>query len=382
MLAIYIVDKHMVFQAPKTSSKVDSIYQGTKPRAKYVHKKLLTFLKQPFVSSKEATKEFASGNDVSVVSTTETDPGKSAPSDFVPLQQGMNKGTENTSYDYLFAGTDLHALIDQTKSIGDRLETILTQPKTRKGASFIAIQVEEEEASITIKLEDLTKLVSNVQPSFKDLDSHEDDHVIVVDDSDKDEEVEVHTTTEDTSIPKSLSLREEHIKRDKVKKAMSLKDTEEVSIKSDSDDETTHVPGSMVESFKKKDFKKFDFIIEHGEHVRLSKKQISAQKKIEKEAKAKAVRRVGKIRKEELIGLLGLEMERIEYLRTTKDELGIDLDRPLSEQDPLDRLNDLENKKRKHVDDIHDFFRTNKRLKSSAQYKDHPAGTVLNESVL
>ncbi|GJS20730.1 hypothetical protein Tco_0449362 [Tanacetum coccineum] len=51
------------------------------------------------------------------------------------------------------------------------------------------------------------------------------------------------------------------------------------------------------------------------------------------------------------------------YLCITESELGIDLDRPLSEQDPLDRLNDLANKKRKHVDDIHDIFRANKRLK-------------------
>ncbi|GJT59396.1 hypothetical protein Tco_1002929 [Tanacetum coccineum] len=70
------------------------------------------------------------------------------------------------------------------------------------------------------------------------------------------------------------------------------------------------------------------------------------------------------------------------YLRTTEAELGIDLDRPLSKQDPLDRLNDLANKKRKHADDIHDFFRYNKRLKSSVQYEDHPAGIVLNKPVL
>nr|GEY27689.1 hypothetical protein [Tanacetum cinerariifolium] len=60
------------------------------------------------------------------------------------------------------------------------------------------------------------------------------------------------------------------------------------------------------------------------------------------------------------------------YLRTTEAKVGIDLDRPLSEH-PLDRLNDLANKKRKHVDDIHDFFQANKRLKSAVQYKDHPA---------
>nr|GEY40094.1 hypothetical protein [Tanacetum cinerariifolium] len=72
----------------------------------------------------------------------------------------------------------------------------------------------------------------------------------------------------------------------------------------------------------------------------------------------------------------------MDYLRTTEAELGIDLDRPLSKQDPLDRLNDLANKKRKHADDINDFFRANKRLKSSVQYEDHPVGTVLIEHVL
>ncbi|GJR27031.1 hypothetical protein Tco_1103263 [Tanacetum coccineum] len=69
----------------------------------------------------------------------------------------------------------------------------------------------------------------------------------------------------------------------------------------------------------------------------------------------------------------------MDYLRTTKAELRIDLDRPLSEQDPLVRLNDLENNKRKHANEIHDFVRANKRLKSSIQYEDHPAGTMLNE---
>nr|GFA75826.1 hypothetical protein [Tanacetum cinerariifolium] len=73
----------------------------------------------------------------------------------------------------------------------------------------------EEEASNTIKLEDLVKLVSHVQPSFKDLDSPEDDHVIVVDVSDEDEEDKVHATknvkTEDTSVPKSSSPRSSQI---------------------------------------------------------------------------------------------------------------------------------------------------------------------------
>ncbi|GKB80269.1 hypothetical protein Tco_0947164 [Tanacetum coccineum] len=105
----------------------------------------------------------------------------------------MNEGTINTSYGHLFACTDPHVLANQTKSISEGLENFLTQPITGKGASSIARQVKEE-ASSTIKLEDLAKLVSNVEPSFKDLDSPKDDLIIVVDDSDEDEDDEVHAT--------------------------------------------------------------------------------------------------------------------------------------------------------------------------------------------
>ncbi|GJV81823.1 hypothetical protein Tco_1517693 [Tanacetum coccineum] len=140
--------------------------------------------------------ESASGDDALVVSTAEADLGKSAPSDFVPQQQGMNEGTKNTSYDQLFASTNPYVLADKTQSVSEGLENVLTQPTIRKGASSIARQVEEDEASRTIKLEDLAKLVSSVQTSFKDLDSPEDDPIIVVDDSDEDEEAdEVHATT-------------------------------------------------------------------------------------------------------------------------------------------------------------------------------------------
>ncbi|GJX83092.1 hypothetical protein Tco_0332573 [Tanacetum coccineum] len=130
-----------------------------------------------------------SGDDALAVSIAEADPGKSAPSDFVPQQQGMNEGTKNTSYDHLFTGTDPHVLANKTQSVSEGLKIVLTQPTIGKGSSFIARQ-----------------------PSFKDLDSPEDDPIIVVDDSDKDEEAnKVHATTnvenEDTLVPKSSSPR-------------------------------------------------------------------------------------------------------------------------------------------------------------------------------
>nr|GEW67672.1 hypothetical protein [Tanacetum cinerariifolium] len=81
-------------------------------------------------SEERANPQLSSGNDASAASTAKVDPGNSTPSDFVPQQQCMNEGIKNTSYDYLFA----------------------------------------------------------------DLDSPEDDPVIVVDDSDEDEDDEVYAT--------------------------------------------------------------------------------------------------------------------------------------------------------------------------------------------
>ncbi|GKB83244.1 hypothetical protein Tco_0950139 [Tanacetum coccineum] len=56
MLAICAADTLVVFKAPKTSSKAESVSQGTKPGAKPGHKKLSTSSKQPSVSSRKATK--------------------------------------------------------------------------------------------------------------------------------------------------------------------------------------------------------------------------------------------------------------------------------------------------------------------------------------
>ncbi|GJX55493.1 hypothetical protein Tco_0285390 [Tanacetum coccineum] len=156
---------------------------STQPGAKPGHKKLLTSSKQPFVSNNEATtggsskaptssktshykkrKESSSAMDSnpSQPPVSPVDTGTAIKQELTcnwwaisvgsPVKKsqtlssvvGMNEGTKNTSYDHLFA---------------------------EQGASSIARQT-----------------------SFKDLDSPEDDLVIVVDDTDEDEEDEVHAT--------------------------------------------------------------------------------------------------------------------------------------------------------------------------------------------
>ncbi|GJS34166.1 hypothetical protein Tco_0532548 [Tanacetum coccineum] len=169
--------KLVVFKAPKPYSNAERVSQG-KPRAQPEHKKHSTSSKQPYVSSQEAIKVGQL-----VAQTLYGSPVKKEQT--LSSVVGMNEETKSTSYDHLFAGIDPHVLADQTQSISEGLETVLTQCTIDKGASNITKQIKDIEASRTIKLEDLVKLVQNVQPSFKDLDSPEDDSIIVVDDSDE-----------------------------------------------------------------------------------------------------------------------------------------------------------------------------------------------------
>ncbi|GKG55938.1 hypothetical protein Tco_0574832, partial [Tanacetum coccineum] len=69
----------------------------------------------------------------------------------------------------------------------------------------------------------------------------------------------------------------------------------------------------------------------------------------------------------------------MENLYKIKVELELDFSKPLGEQDPIMKLNDLARKKRKHDDDIHDYFSSTKRSKSSVKYENHSFGTMLNE---
>ncbi|GJS60096.1 hypothetical protein Tco_0654880 [Tanacetum coccineum] len=64
---------------------------------------------------------------------------------------------------------------------------------------------------------------------------------------------------------RSSQPKGDHIKEDKGKKALSSKEAEKESTNSNSNDET-HVTGSMVEPFRTKKLKKFDFIIEDDEY--------------------------------------------------------------------------------------------------------------------
>ncbi|GKD78528.1 hypothetical protein Tco_1341149, partial [Tanacetum coccineum] len=524
----YGIDEPTVFKAPKTSSRAESVSQGAKPEAKLDTRSLQLLQNNPlWVTSEERANpqlsngmsalnlnkpifsasfiihsESASGHDVLADFTVEADPGLSTPNDYIPPQQ------------------------DQTKSVSEGLEIILTQPTTKREqapllymvikkrplllymsqkhkleleknkaeakAALLKSQpsfpnVEQFNKLLTLQWElpeefiSLTAKVESAQAKLKTLDAlpslllsvtkalnkfaevleststkardqsvpsagqadtmpaegEKDTNQATISQlfqrrAEKIDEAEkenlnqqpkpttpptttpinppIITTTTQMQIPlqsppRSSSQPEgEHIKKDKGKKVMSSEEAEKESTESDSNEEA-YVAGSM---------------------------------ELEEEAKAKAAKEEGEVRKAELIDLLGPEvvhkyynyklqydryydkmlnrkaesritncdvltrkgpitfkvyredgtykvisnfkvsdlhlgewrkvmkacpyrkgkgwqtiydqiLTRMEYLHITEAELGINLDIPLSMHDPLDKLNDLANKKRKHA---------------------------------
>ncbi|GJV97763.1 hypothetical protein Tco_1549340 [Tanacetum coccineum] len=241
MLAICKVDVTVEHKAPNTSSytrKKDS--KGKKPGAKSRHRKQPTSSKHRPLSKIEATKGGSSkaptGSKTSHLvketqsnSTLDTNP--SQPLASTPVVAGLHKEdqqatggptssgvtSEGGANPHVSSGTNPHVLVEKTKFASEGLNTVLTQPTTGKGASDIAKKIKEEfntspnlsrseHIQKEIKLEDLSRLVQDVGVDFMDLDSQEDDPIIVVEDSEgekEDEEIHAtkHTKTEDTSAP-------------------------------------------------------------------------------------------------------------------------------------------------------------------------------------
>ncbi|GJY36416.1 hypothetical protein Tco_0421794 [Tanacetum coccineum] len=207
-----------------------------------------------------------------------------------------------------------------------------------------------------------------------------------------------------TSLPKSSTQTEgEHTKRDKGKKIMSPKVTKEENSNSGSDnDETDEVPGQMTRSSKEKakakeaaqekEARRAELINLLGQEVveQCYKNKIKHDKYCDKMLNRRATLRITNCDIRTRKGPMALKVYReddkseiitdfrannlhlIEWREVIIDsELGINLDIPLSQQNPLLKLNDLVNRKRKNADEFHDFFGATKRLKSSVPYEDH-----------
>nr|GEW82819.1 hypothetical protein [Tanacetum cinerariifolium] len=362
-------------------------------------------------------------------------------------------------------GSNPYVFVDQTQSASKGLEIVLTQPTTGVEDGKNAQEIEEnvnkstdlsssDDTQKEIKLEDLSKLVKNVQMNFIDI-NFQDDPILYIDESEEEEAEEIHATkqhdVEDTPTPEppspnriqlqkltnQLKITELLVKSltPEFSKILSTHDfsssllTEMKGLPCKINDLTGEVKdlSKIVHDLEIELLWDLKEIIDKLEAFTSTFKSLSKhvaelktlQRAIPKITNCDVLTRKGPIKfkvyredesSEIILNFKASDLHlgewreimeacpkrtgkgwtiiyeqiqtRMDYLYKTEAELRIDINKPLSEQNTLDKLNDLTNKKRKHANDIHGYFRATKRLNSLVWYEDHPARTVLNKPVL
>ncbi|GJT60552.1 hypothetical protein Tco_1004085 [Tanacetum coccineum] len=196
--------------------------KGTKPGAQPGYKKQSSS-KQTFLSSKEATKggspKEPNGSKLGhsnkrKESSSAMDSNPSHPPVSTPVDPGMHKEDQQATGGPTSLGvTSKERAKPQLNSgmstfnINEPIYTssfiIHSESASGNDASIVSI-AEADPGNSTPSI-----LYLNNKPSFKDLDSPEDDHVIIIEESNEEENDEIHATknvkTKDTLVPKSSS---------------------------------------------------------------------------------------------------------------------------------------------------------------------------------
>ncbi|GJV71676.1 hypothetical protein Tco_1491671 [Tanacetum coccineum] len=311
-------------------------------------------------SEERAHPQLSGGCDASADSTAEADPGKSAPNDSIPHQQGMDEGTNNYAPGHIFAGTNPSVLVDQTKSVGDRLKTTHTDLGTNE-------ESRSDEISKKIKLEDLSDLMKDTRCAFFTPDSPQDEPIIVSDES----EESSYLSSRKLKTWISPSKSNEQVLLDTLNRFASVVEQcsraymqecsfmlglttaspaegEKNTILATKDDETTNLHNELV------DLLGIDVVTQALSHCKYKGK----------------MGQLKSFQMSKLVTYIWLNRKRMEYLNQTEKELKFDFKKPLKEQDPLNELNDLANKKRKRTGDLKDHSRSTKKHKSSVQHEE------------
>nr|GEW19390.1 hypothetical protein [Tanacetum cinerariifolium] len=143
---------------------------------------------------------------------TETESNKNSgprtESKYVWSGPGMDEGTKNYSFDYIFAGSNLSVLVDKTKSARDGLKTAHTNSSANK-------ESRADDISLKVKLEDLSDILKDTRSVFFTPDSPPDKPIIVLGESEEEEEVArdkdtkatSHDVPKDTLVPPPPSLK-------------------------------------------------------------------------------------------------------------------------------------------------------------------------------
>ncbi|GJR92473.1 hypothetical protein Tco_0264647 [Tanacetum coccineum] len=325
----------------------------------------------------------------------------------------MDEGTQNYSLDHKLAGTNPSVLVDKTKSARDRLKTAHTD-------SCINKESIADEFSKKIKLDDLSYLLKDTRSAFFTLDSLQDKPIIVSDKSEVKEiekDKDTHTTSHDSQNEKLVQQKAKaEAKVASLKVRLSYPDINQLTelvvaklntLKWELPAEFLALP-SQISSVQAKlqtldtlsshlnkvanTLTRFANIMENASHTATSKGVPSAgpatTSPTEEEKNTNPAtkdtdttnlhnelmmkrRKSSKIINYEVLTQKGpiilqiykedRTIEVISNIKVSDLHLAkwreIDFNKPLKEQDPLDELNDLAEKKRKRTGDLKDHFR-------------------------
>ncbi|GKA26078.1 retrovirus-related pol polyprotein from transposon TNT 1-94, partial [Tanacetum coccineum] len=372
----------------------------------------------PMVGEMHKEAQQAAGGLTSLGATTdsiaEADSGIFVPNDSIPSQQDMDKGTKNYSIDHIFVGIKPSVLVDQTKSAGDGLKTAHTDSGTNK-------ESRADDISKKIKLEDLSDLLKDTRSVFFTPDSPQDEPIIVSDESEEEEEFakdkDTHASSHDDELEQQKAKAEAKVASLKARplfpdinqltnllikelkqhvKDMEIKlpgDLKEIPTKLET---FTSTISSLTSQLKTLDslssllnkvtetLNRFAAMVENAS--RATTKDVPSAGQATASLEDGTIKGIANLKVSDLHlaewrevvqacpdrkekgwkTIYGLIKTRMEYLDQTERELNIDFNKPLKEQDPLNELNELANKKRKRTSDLKDHYRTTKKHKSSS----------------
>nr|GEU57146.1 hypothetical protein [Tanacetum cinerariifolium] len=343
MLAICNVYEPLAFKAPKTSSKDEkkesnrsqplaftpvvarlhneyhqeigsptslgvTSEEGANPKLSSVVSASIT--KPVYSASTILHSKSASGHDASAAFTAKADPGKTDPNDSTKTKS-TGDGLKNRFDDALkvIKLEDLSKLVQNVKSNNQKLKKLKTRVEAE--VAFLSAQPSYLNMELPAKFLSVPGQVSTAQAKIKTLDALLSLLSKVTKALDRFAKAVEPASQKDG----------EFIKKDKSKKSMSSKDGKEEDTRSDSGKDA-NLTGSMVESSKQKKLKKFDFVTEEGDRA-CSKRTRARWNTIFSQIQT-----------------------RMDYLHKSELELDIDFNKPLSEQDPILKLNDLAINKR------------------------------------
>ncbi|GKE65781.1 hypothetical protein Tco_1519942, partial [Tanacetum coccineum] len=229
MKAICNLDVPMDSKAPKPSSQTKEVPQGKKPGAKSGLRRKQSS-KHTSKSKTKASKSKTSQSKKDTQSSSAKDKSSSLPSPPTPVVGKMHKEahqaaggptslgatSEEGAHPQLSSRSNPSVLVDKTKSAGDGLKTTHTESGSNE-------ESRADDFLKKIKLEDLSEILKDTRSAFFTPNSLQDEPIIVIDESEKEEadKGDTHDTSHD--VPESQKDELEQQKAKAEAKIASLK---------------------------------------------------------------------------------------------------------------------------------------------------------------